>query len=68
MTYEKAKETITREAGGPPAKRTQPVPCAYCTRGGNGDKSCSCGFMYTKYSKYSGCFSGTLLPEAPKRA
>lgn len=65
MKYEEVKRKIESEAEGSPSKRTQPVPCAYCVRGGNGDKSCSCGFTCKKYSKYNGCFAGELLPEDP---
>jgi len=69
MTYEEVKKAIEAEKDLPPGKRKQQVPCAYCTRGGNGDKSCSCGMSEKKYSKYKMCFAGTLLPEAPgKRA
>ena len=41
------------------------VPCAYCTRGGNGDKSCGCGWTEKRYSKYKGCFSGALMESMP---
>ena len=65
MTYEDVKARIEAEASLPPGKRSQNVPCAYCVRGGNGDKSCSSGFKEKRYSKFMGCFSGELLPEAP---
>ena len=67
MTYEEVKKAIEAEKDLPPGKRKQQVPCAYCTRGGNGSKSCSCGMSEKKYSKYKMCFAGTLLPEAPVR-
>ena len=67
MTYEEVKKAIEAEKGLPPGKRKQQVPCAYCVRGGNGSKSCSCGMSEKKYSKYKMCFAGTLLPEAPVR-
>lgn len=65
MTYDEVKQAIEAEKGLPPGKRSQQVPCAYCTRGGNGDKSCSSGFNERRYSKFMGCFSGELLPEEP---
>jgi len=67
MTYDEVKKAIEAEKSLPPGKRRQQVPCAYCTRGGNGSKSCSCGMLEKKYSKYKMCFAGTLLPEAPGR-
>jgi len=36
------------------------VDCAECTRGGNGDKSCSAGARHKKIRKGQ-CFCGTLL-------
>jgi len=36
------------------------VACCECQRGGNGDKSCSCGGRVKKWN-YLGCFTGTLL-------
>ena len=61
MTYDEVKKKIEAEAALPPAKRTQPVPCAYCTRGGNGDGSCASGMGERKYSKYKSCFAGSLV-------
>ena len=63
--YDEVKRIIKQEAGMSPSKRTQFVPCAFCTRGGNGDCSCSCGMNEKKYSKFKGCFSGELLIVAP---
>ena len=40
--YGRVRATIEAEAALPLGKRTQSVPCAFCTRGGNGDRSCSC--------------------------
>lgn len=64
--FDEVKKAVEEEAAGPVAKRITIVPCAFCTRGGNGDKSCGCGWDRTKYSKYHGCFNGTMLPEEPK--
>ena len=64
--YNKIYSTIEAEAAClPPAKRTQPVPCAFCVRGGNGDRSCACGMDERHYSKYKGCFAGTMLEQDP---
>lgn len=65
MKYREVRKRIEAEASLPPGKRTQPVPCAYCARGGNGDKSCSSGFNERRFSKYKSCFAGTLLEAAP---
>lgn len=65
MKYQEARKRIEAEASLPPGKRTQPVPCAYCARGGNGDASCSSGFAEKRFSKYKACFAGTLLETAP---
>lgn len=64
--FDEVKKALLLESELPPAKRRTQVPCAFCTRGGNGDKSCGCGWQCTRYSKYQACFNGTLLPEAPK--
>lgn len=65
MKYEEVKKKIEQESTLPPGKRSQNVPCAYCVRGGNGDKSCSCGFAQKRFSKYHGCFAGELLDKDP---
>ena len=65
MKYQEVRKRIEAEASLPPGKRTQPVPCAYCARGGNGDTSCSSGFGEKRFSKYKSCFAGTLLEVAP---
>ncbi len=36
------------------------VDCSECTKGGNGDQSCSSGWQQTK-PKHGGCFMGKLL-------
>lgn len=36
------------------------VACSECTRGGNGDKSCSSGGRHKRWN-YLGCFLGVLL-------
>lgn len=64
--YSEVKAALKSEEGLPPAKRRTRVPCAFCTRGGNGDKSCASGWDRTRYSKFHCCFIGTLLPEEPK--
>lgn len=56
---------IDREASLPPGKRTQPVPCAFCVRGGNGDRSCASGMNERRYSKFKSCFAGTMLAKDP---
>ena len=66
MKYQEVKEKIEAESQLSPGKRTQQIPCAYCERGGNGDKSCGCGWNRTRYSKFEGCFSGNLLDHDPK--
>lgn len=66
MKYTEVKERIKAEESLRPSRRSQPVPCAYCVRGGNGDKSCSSGFKERRYSKYKMCFAGELLPEEPR--
>lgn len=65
MKYQEVRKRIEAETALPPGKRTQPVPCAYCARGGNGDKSCSSGFNERRFSKYKSCFAGALLEAAP---
>ena len=61
--YEEIKGKIEAEAEAG-ALRSQPVPCAFCKRGGNGDGSCGCGFFERLYST-KGCFSGELLEHNP---
>ena len=64
--YNRIYSTIEAEAATlPPGKRTQPVPCAFCARGGNGERSCSCGMNERRYSKYKGCFAGKMLEHEP---
>ena len=63
--FDEVKRRIEAEAGGPPGKRTQPVPCAFCVRGGNGEMSCASGMNEKRYSKFKGCFAGELLETAP---
>lgn len=65
MKFSEVKAKMEEESTLRPAKRTQPVPCAYCTRGGNGDRSCACGMDERRYSKFKGCFAGTLLDKEP---
>ena len=65
MKYEEVKKKIEKESTLSPGKRSQNVPCAYCVRGGNGDKSCSSGFTQKRYSKFYGCFAGELLDKDP---
>ena len=65
MTFTQVKAKMEAEANLPPGKRTQSVPCAYCVRGGNGDKSCASGMNEKRFSKYKMCFAGTLLEAAP---
>jgi len=65
MRFNDVMVKIDREAELSPSKRTQQVPCAYCTRGGNGDRSCSCGMNERRYSIYKGCFAGTMLAKDP---
>ena len=56
------------------SRRTQPVPCAFCERGGNGDKSCAFGCnnekRITKMAGdcfyYKGCFYGRMLEKDPE--
>ena len=62
-SIEQVREKIAREASLPPGQRTQMVPCAFCERGGNGNKSCGSGWKETRFSKFKGCFAGKLLPE-----
>lgn len=59
--FNEIAEAIKAESTLPPGKRTQNVPCAYCSRGGNGDMSCACGMDERRYSRYKGCFAGTML-------
>lgn len=56
---------INLEASLPPGKRTQAVPCAFCVRGGNGDRSCASGMNERRYSKFKSCFAGTMLAKDP---
>lgn len=63
--YDEIRARIRAEEALPPGKRTQLVPCAYCTRGGNGDRSCACGMDERRYSVYKGCFAGEMLAERP---
>ena len=63
--YGRVRDTIEAEAFLPPGKRTQCVPCAFCTRGGNGDQSCACGWKDREFDFLKGCFSGELLAEDP---
>ena len=64
--YDQIHTKIVAEATLSPSKRTQVVPCAFCVRGGNGDKSCSCGYDQTRYSKFKGCFAGQMLENNPE--
>ena len=64
-TYEVVKGKIEAEANASFSWLTQPVPCAFCTRGGNGDQSCAFGFNEKRFNKFRGCFSGTLLDHDP---
>ena len=63
--YDDIYAKIEAEATLSPSKRTQTVPCAFCVRGGNGNKSCSCGWDQKRYSKFKGCFSGQMLEKNP---
>lgn len=52
-------------------RSTEPVQvhCSECTRGGNGDKSCSCGWNVKNKrgdNKYRMCFAGTKIKEESK--
>ena len=58
------RDKIQAESTLRPAQRTQPVPCAFCVRGGNGDGSCGSGGANTRYNKFQGCFAGELKEEA----
>ena len=62
-TLREIREKIESESSLPPGKRTQMVPCALCTRGGWGDKSCGAGGSVKKFTRALGCFSGTLMEE-----
>lgn len=64
--YDQIYSKIKAEATLSPSKRTQVVPCAFCGRGGNGDKSCSCGWDQKRYSKFKGCFAGQMLEKNPE--
>lgn len=66
-TYEVVKGKIEAEAIESFGKRTQGVPCAFCTRGGNGDQSCACGFNEKRFNQFKGCFSGELLDHDPTK-
>lgn len=59
--FAEVKARIAEESNLRPAERRQMVPCAFCVRGGNGDRSCSCGTRERRYSQYKGCFAGTML-------
>ena len=55
------------------SRKTQVVPCAFCVRGGNGDKSCASGWDEKRITKltggcfwYKGCFSGQMLENDPE--
>lgn len=63
--FDDVKRRIEDEASGRPGDRTQNVPCAFCVRGGNGDKSCASGMNEKRYSKFKGCFAGKMLETAP---
>ena len=63
--YDQIYSKIKAEATLSPSKRSQDVPCAFCARGGNGDKSCSCGWDKVRYSKLNGCFAGQILEKNP---
>lgn len=65
MKYAEVRKRIEAEASLKPGRRTQPVPCAYCSRGGNGDTSCASGCGEKRFSKYKSCFAGTLLGAEP---
>ena len=65
VIYGGVRATIEAEAALPLGKRTQSVPCAFCTRGGNGDQSCACGWKDREFDLFKGCFSGELLAEDP---
>lgn len=41
------------------------VACCECNRGGNGDKSCSCGWKCVKWD-HLGCFAGELMDNIPE--
>jgi hypothetical protein len=64
--YDQIRTKIVAEAILSPSKRTQVVPCAFCGLGGNGDKSCSCGWDQKRYSKFKGCFAGQMLEKNPE--
>lgn len=64
--YDQIYSKIKAEATLSPSKRTQDVPCAFCVRGGNSDKSCASGFNEKRYSKFKGCFAGTMLEKNPE--
>ena len=63
--YSEVAAKIAAEQSLRPAQRTQPVPCAFCVRGGNGEQSCASGMFKRRYSKYEGCFAGALLDGDP---
>lgn len=71
--YDDIYAKIEAEATLSPSKRTQDVPCAFCVRGGNGDKSCASGWNEKRITKkgidcfyYKGCFLGRMLEEEPE--
>ena len=63
--YDEYKKHIEEEKNLPPGERRWAVPCAFCVYGGNGRKTCGCGWNEKRYSKYRKCFSGELLKEKP---
>ena len=63
--FEAVRELLAREAQDDPRFRRTPVPCAFCRRGGNGDRSCASGFTARRYNCRRGCFAGSLLDRDP---
>ena len=71
--YDDIYAKIEAEAELPFSRKTQVVPCAFCVRGGNGDKSCASGWDEKRITKltggcfwYKGCFSGQMLENDPE--
>jgi hypothetical protein len=71
--YDDIYARIKAEATLSLSKRKQDVPCAFCVRGGNGDKSCASGWNEKRITKltggcfcYKGCFLGRMLDEEPE--
>lgn len=72
--YDDIYAKIEAEAELPLSRRTQVVPCAFCVRGGNGDKSCAFGCnnekRITKMAGgcfyYKGCHYGRMLENDPE--